>query len=118
MQSQYESTQQVESKHTLAVNALEEQIQKRDVKITELEKNNRTLQNEKAVLGASVEARESKLVKLEELQTTNAELSQQVAQQDTLRSQLEESKQRNETLQQEFEAKTKACIECRTELDV
>ena len=117
MQSQHESTQIVESNHKHAVNELEGKIKERDKKVIEIEKLNRSLQNEKAVLGATVEARESKLVKLEELQKTNAELSKQVAQHDALRSQLKASYQRHETLQRDLESKTKVEIQCRKELE-
>lgn len=117
MQSQHESTQIVESNHKHVVIELERKIKKQYKKVTEIEKLNRSLQNEKAVLGATVEARESKLVKLEELQKTNAELSKQVAQHDVLRSQLKASYQRHENLQRDLESKTKAEIQCRTELE-
>lgn len=104
MQSHQESMQKVEAKHKAQVNSFEQQIMMQAGMISELEKLNRTLQNEKAVLGAAVEARESKLVKLGELKTSNDQLSQQVAQQQALHLQIQEGNQRYRELQQELDA--------------
>lgn len=117
MQSHHEATQKIESDHRTVVNGFEGQLQKQANKITELEKLNRALQNEKAVLGATVEARESKLVKLEELQVSNSELSKKVAQQGALEAQLEESHRKHERLQNEFESRKEAETNCRKELE-
>ena len=54
----------------------------------------RSLQNDKAVLQAAVEARESKLQKMNELQTSFKVLSEKVAQQDALRMELGECNRR------------------------
>lgn len=104
MQSQHEAMQKVELKHKAEVDELEGELEKQAEKIADLEKLNRSLQNEKAILGASVEARESKLVKLEELQASNSELSKKVAQQGTLEVQLEESHKKYECLLSELES--------------
>jgi hypothetical protein len=48
----------------LHLSTLENHIITQSEKIADLEKSNRSLQNEKAVLAAAVEARESKLVKM------------------------------------------------------
>jgi hypothetical protein len=72
-------------------------------KITELEKANRNLQNEKAVLAAAVEARESKLGKMGELQESFEKLSIQVAQTETLRMELFNSNQKYADIQKELE---------------
>eukprot|EP00536_Pseudo-nitzschia_multiseries_P007848 jgi/Psemu1/296708/fgenesh1_pm.189_\ len=117
MHSHHEATQKLESDHKNATDDLRGRILKKDEKISELEKLNRALQNEKAILGATVEARESKLVKLEELQASNTELSEKVARQEILRLQLEESHRRYESLQHDFESKAAAESECRKELD-
>ena len=117
MQSQHEATQKIESDHRFVVNGFEGQLQKQADKISELEKLNRALQNEKAVLGATVEARESKLVKLDELQVSNSELSKKVAQQGTLEAQLEESRRKHERLQKEFESRKDVETNCRKELE-
>jgi len=117
MQSQHEATQKLELDHKAALNGLEAQLSKQAEKIAELEKLNRSLQNEKAVLGATVEARESKLVKLEELQISNSELSRKIAQQGVLEAQLEESHRKRERLRTEFETQKEAEIECRKELE-
>jgi hypothetical protein len=117
MQSQHEATQKLELDHKAALNGLEAQLSKQAEKIAELEKLKRALQNEKAVLGATVEARESKLVKLEELQISNTELSKKIAQQGVLEAQLEESHRKRERLRTEFETQKEAEIECREELE-
>jgi len=117
MQSQHEAIQKLESNHTIATEDLRGELSKRGEKIAELEKLNRALQNEKAILGATVEARESKLVKLEELQASNKELSEKVAQQETLKVQMKESHRRYENLQRDFESKAIAETNCRKELD-
>jgi chromosome segregation ATPase len=72
-------------------------------KITELEKANRNLQNEKAVLAAAVEARESKLGKMGELQESFEKLSEQVAQTEALRTELFNSNQKYADVQKELE---------------
>ncbi|VEU36248.1 unnamed protein product [Pseudo-nitzschia multistriata] len=117
MQSQHEATQKLETNHKVSMDSLQGELLRRSEKIVELEKLNRALQNEKAVLGATVEARESKLVKLEELQASNIELSEKVAQQEPLKLQVEESNRRYENLQRDFESKATAETKCREELD-
>jgi len=117
MHSQHEASQELESDHRVVVVGFEGRLQKQADKIAELEKLNRSLQNEKAVLGATVEVRESKLVKLEELQVANSELSKKVAMQGALESQLEESYKKYERLQREFEKKASAEAERQQELD-
>jgi len=118
MQMEYEATQKLEANHKSVVTGLETKLSKQADKIAELEKQNRSLQNEKAVLGATVEARESKLVKLEDLQISNSELSKKVAQQGVLEAQLEESHKKHERLQTELEDRKEAETECRKELGV
>jgi len=53
-----------------------------------MEKTIRSLQNEKAVLSAAVDARDSKLVKMEDLQTSVHSLTAEVSKGDALRSEL------------------------------
>jgi chromosome segregation ATPase len=86
-------------------------------KVADLEKSNRTLQNEKAVLAAAVEARESKLVKMEKVQTSFDQLSEKVVQQDALRVELEESNKRYQELQRDLDQVTQFEKECRADLD-
>ncbi len=118
MQMEYEATQTLEANHKSVVTELESKLSKQADKIADLEKQNRSLQNEKAVLGATVEARESKLVKLEELQISNSELSKKVAQQGVLETQLEESHKKHERLQAALEDGKKTEAECKKELGV
>ncbi len=117
LQSQHEAAQRLEASHKEFVHGLEQKLSKRETKIADLEKLNRALQNEKAILGATVEARESKLVKLEELQISNSELSKKVAEQGTLEAQLEETNTKHERLQQELERRKEAEEDCRKELE-
>jgi hypothetical protein len=116
LQTQQELTQKMESEHKHYVNMLEGKLQQQADKIADLEKANRALQNEKAVLGAAVEARESKLVKLGELQSANQTLRQQVAQQSNLEAKLQESQNKYQKLKQEMQAKSQAEEKCQTEL--
>jgi chromosome segregation ATPase len=89
--------------HSVQISSLDNRIHAQSSKIAELEKANRSLQNEKAVLSAAVEARESKLIKMGELQTSFAELSQKVAQGDALRVELEESHKRYQGIQHDLQ---------------
>lgn len=117
MQSQHEAVQHIEADHRAVIQGFEGRLSQKADKIAELEKLNRALQNEKAVLGATVEARESKLVKLEELQVSNSELSKKVAGQGALETQLEESRKKCERLQASFESRQEAETNCRAELE-
>ena len=116
VQSQEAKASRMREDHLLHVSSLENRITSQSGKIAELEKANRILQNEKAVLAAAVEARESKLVKMGELQSSFKELSETVQQQDKLRVQLEESNKRYESLNEELERVTQFEKECRAEL--
>lgn len=73
---------------TKHVSSLEARIQGQAEKMSEMEKIIRSLQNEKAVLSAAVDARDSKLVKMEDLQTSVHSLTAEVTKGDVLRSQL------------------------------
>jgi hypothetical protein len=83
-----------DKEHEKLVESLNEQLKIRDNKIAEAEKTVCKLHNEKAVLLASVEARESKLSKMHELQTSLSEMSSKIAKVDSLRNDLMEANQR------------------------
>merc|ERR1711865_838039 len=117
MQSHREATQRAESDHKVVVKEFANKIKERDEKISEMEKQNRVLRNEKAILGASVEARESRLIKMDHLQAKNTELTQRISQQDIILSQMEELQHRNESLLKELESKKKSEISHQKELD-
>lgn len=74
--------------------ALESDIQVQNSKIAALEKANRTLQNEKDVLGAAVEAREVKLTKMAGLQASFAIVSAKAAKQKEFQEELDEANKR------------------------
>jgi len=74
------------------------------LKIAELKKTVRNLQNEKAVLSAAVEARESKLGKMEALQRSFDKLSVKIAENESLREQIEEGSKRYKSMCVELEA--------------
>jgi septal ring factor EnvC (AmiA/AmiB activator) len=103
IQSHDASVLRLQGDHAVQISSLDNRIHAQSSKIAELEKANRTLQNEKAVLSAAVEARESKLVKMGELQTSFAQLSQKVAQGDALRVELEESNKRCQGIQEDLQ---------------
>ncbi|KAG7370179.1 hypothetical protein IV203_027925 [Nitzschia inconspicua] len=117
LQAQHEAMQKAEAKHKQRVAKLEEKIQQGANTIADLEKANRTLQNEKAVLGAAVEARESKLVRMEELQTINERLSQEMAQHHTLQAKLDKAEERCIALQRDLKVQTDAEAASRKELE-
>ena len=117
MQSHREATQRAESDHNVVVKEFANKIKERDEKISEMEKQNLVLRNEKAVLGASVEARESRLIKMDHLQAKNTELTQRISQQDIILSQMEELQHRNESLLKELESKKKSELSYQKELD-
>ncbi|KAG7344962.1 hypothetical protein IV203_032493 [Nitzschia inconspicua] len=117
LQAQHDAMQKAEAKHKQRVAKLEEKIQQGANTIADLEKANRTLQNEKAVLGAAVEARESKLVRMEELQTANERLSQEMAQQHTLQAKLDKAEERCMALQRDLKVQTDAEAASRKELE-
>lgn len=71
-------------------------IKAQEERIAELEKMVRTLQNDKALLSAAVEARESKLTRMAELQASYNGLRETVATVDSLRTKLDETKKRHQ----------------------
>jgi hypothetical protein len=118
LQEQHETMQKAETIHKQQILQLEQTMQHRAEHIVDLEKANRALQNEKAVLTAAVEARESKLVRMGELQEANQKLSQDMTHNKALQAKLEQSEKQREALQQELMAMTEAQGTLRTELDV
>jgi chromosome segregation ATPase len=93
----------LQGEQSMRMSTFETKILTQTEKITELEKANRNLQNEKAVLAAAVEARDSKLGKMGELQGSFEKLSEQVAQTDVLRMELFNSNQKYADVQKELE---------------
>jgi hypothetical protein len=71
-------------------------------KVKELEKVVKTMQNDKAVLQAGIDARESKLTKMAELQVTCDSFQTKATKSDLLQSRLDESKRRYQDLEQDM----------------
>ena len=99
------------------VASLDERVTSQSETISELEKTVRVLQNEKAVLSAAVEARDSKLAKMGDLQTAVDNLSQKVSKGDSLKMELNDMSQRYIEINQEMEKVSKFEKECREELN-
>jgi hypothetical protein len=102
--------------HAAHIEALEKRIISQSEKIAELEKNVRSLQNEKAVLSAAVEARDCKLSKMEELQTAVNKLSEKVSKGDSVKLELNDMSQRYIEISQDLEKVSTFEKECRDEL--
>ena len=102
MQSQEDDFKRVRSDHTKAIEALNREVDARESTISELEKSNRILQNEKAVLTATVEARDSKLSKMSNLQATLEQMKAEVAEADSLRDDIRQTKQKNDDLMEKL----------------
>ena len=80
---------------------LESDIQVHKDRVLALERENRTLQNDKDVLKAAVESRDFKLCKMEELQTSLDEARVKLSQRNNFQLELDEANQRyNDTLKE------------------
>jgi hypothetical protein len=111
-----DSLRHLKSDHAAHIEALEKRIISQSEKITDLEKSVRSLQNEKAVLSAAVEARDSKLSKMEELQTAVNKLSEKVSKGDSVKLELNDMSQRYIEISQDLEKVSTFEKECRDEL--
>ena len=107
---------QTKKEYSKKVSVLDGRISKQANEIVELEKANKVLQNEKAVLGAAVEARESKLVKMKQLQASFDDMTEQMKRQDALKLELEETKRRFEDAEKEIKKMEDAERQCRSDL--
>jgi len=103
--------------NTKHVASLDNQVASQSEKIVELEKSVRALQNEKAVLSAAVEARDSKLAKMGDLQTAVDKLSQKVSKGDSLKTELNDMSQRYVEITKEMKKVSSFEKECREELE-
>ena len=105
--SHIETFERVKADHKNELQKMESVVSEKDNRIALLEKAQRNLENEKALLSAAVEARESKLEKLEKLKDQVKTMTGKVEVIDTLRSKLdmaEEEIRRLNTLVSEREA--------------
>mmetsp|Transcript_2709 Transcript_2709/g.4024 ORF Transcript_2709/g.4024 Transcript_2709/m.4024 type:complete len:964 (+) Transcript_2709:87-2978(+) len=98
------------------ISTLENRITAQSEKILELEKGTRSLQNEKAVMTAAVEARDNKLDKMKEMKVAFDELSVKVTKGDSLRFELTDMAKRYEVLCQDLEKVAKSENECKDQL--
>lgn len=103
MQSQEDDLKRIRSDHTKAVESLNKELEGRAATITDLEKTVRILQNEKAVLTATVEARDGKLAKMAELQTSLEEMKAEAAKTEGLRDQVQQANQKYDALSTQLE---------------
>lgn len=103
MQSQEDDMKRMRSDQTKAIESLNKELDSRAASISELEKTVRILQNEKTVLSATVEARDSKLAKMATLQSSLDEMKTEVSKTDELRNQLEQASQKYSELSQRFD---------------
>ena len=108
----------VEGEHAQMISSLTNTIDTQNAKITELEKANKVLQNEKGVLKATVDARESKLIRMAELQSSNEELLVKVSQVDAIRGELEKSQKSCENVMDNLRKAEAVEKECLKELEI
>ena len=108
----------IEGEHAQMISSLTNTIDAQNAKIAELERANRVLQNEKGVLKATVDARESKLTRMADLQASNEELLVKVAQVDAIRSELERSQKRYEEVSENLRKVEGVEKECQNELEL
>ena len=111
-----DSLRRLKGDHAVQSESFENRIKSQSERIVELEKNVRSLQNEKAVLSAAVEARDSKLSKMAELQTAVENLSEKVSKGDSVKLQLNDMSQRYIEISKDLEKVSKFEKECRDEL--
>lgn len=93
MAAQDAMMRRLQDDHKLQIGSLETRIMDQTGNIAQLEKNVRSLQNEKAVLTAGIEARESKLHKMDALQATVDSLSSKLASSHTIHEELKKMHQ-------------------------
>eukprot|EP00977_Amphora_coffeiformis_P029142 scaffold39012_cov191-Amphora_coffeaeformis.AAC.1 len=103
MQSQEDDMKRFRSDQAKAIESLNKELDNRAATILDLEKTVRILQNEKAVLSATVEARDSKLAKMTELQSSLDEMKVEASKTDDLRNQLKQAHQKYDILSDQFE---------------
>jgi hypothetical protein len=108
----------VKGDHAMNATFLEKRIVAQSEKISELEKSVRSHQNEKAVLSAAVEARDSKLEKMNGLQTALDSLSVKVAKGDSLRSEMTDLGRRYAVLCSDLEKVAASETECKEQLQM
>jgi hypothetical protein len=108
---------QLKSEHAVEVSSLESCVESQSDKIAELEKAVRTLTNEKALLSAAVEARESKLAKMAELQKSFDEMTLRIKEQDAVRLDMDEAGRRYDDVSAKLESVYKSESDGKVSLD-
>mmetsp|Transcript_24170 Transcript_24170/g.34611 ORF Transcript_24170/g.34611 Transcript_24170/m.34611 type:complete len:282 (+) Transcript_24170:95-940(+) len=104
--------------HEAHSSSLENQIYLQASRIAELEKSQKSLQNEKAVLNTAVEIRESKLAKMSELQASLDMLSSKVAKSEALKTEFVEMSTKYGDLCRDLEELAASEKECRSQLAI
>jgi hypothetical protein len=103
--------------HEQKVATLERKLNDQSEVVLRLEKKIRTLENEKAVLSAGIDVRESKLSRMDELQQSYSEMSNRIQSEEVLRVEIEDAKRRNNDVLSELESSRKALSKCNIQLD-
>jgi len=108
---------ELKTQHLEEVRRMEKLSDEQVDQTTELEKTIRSLQNEKAVLSAAVDAREIKLSKLGELQAKLDETSKQVEDLPKVRAELESEQQKSLSLKEKVKEmnESKTLVEAKLE---
>jgi chromosome segregation ATPase len=95
----YKNTvEQTLQEHTMHTAVGEKQLERQSTKIKMLEKTVRTLQNDKAILSAAVEARDSRLSSMTDLQMSLKEVESKLGIQEALQHKLKEAKMKCKSL--------------------
>jgi chromosome segregation ATPase len=101
----------------LKIRTLESELEVLNNRILALEKANRTLANEKDILTAAVEAREGKLARMAELQSSLEEMTTQVSQQHEMQKLVDQLNERWKDAQSNADRIALAKIESEKELE-
>jgi chromosome segregation ATPase len=95
----YKNTvEQTLQEHTMHTAVGEKQLERQSTKVKMLEKTVRTLQNDKAILSAAVEARDSRLSSMSDLQMSLKEVESKLGIQEALQHKLKEAKMKCKSL--------------------
>lgn len=103
--------------HSTHLSSLENRNKRQSEMISDLEKLTKSLQNEKAVMSAAIDARDSKLEKMKELQAALDALSLKAAKGDSLRSEMTDMSKRYEMLCNDLEQVAASETECKEQLE-
>lgn len=117
IQSHEDKLNRIEGEHAQQVSVLSATIERQNTKIADLEKSNKVLRNDKAILQATVEARDSKLVRMTALHSSYDELAVKISQQDEIKAELEASQKQCTDMQQTVLQVESSEKDCRSNLE-